>query len=146
MEAQAFADTSTELFAAMAAGRFTRSWPRAKAAAFAFGHSLELFFKAVLAQAKQPIPRTHDLQTLYMSFQKLCSGPEFAFSAPIAEFIDANKLKPFYLFLKYPEDETDIAKRWDASIHIDIVSWHRQIEQYAREIPRIWSAVKQHYT
>lgn len=140
VEAQAFADSAHHLFGEMAAEEFERSWPRAKAAGFLLGHSIELFFKATFAQAGESIPKHHHLDKLFERFQHLYPG--LTFTAAIPSLIDADKSKPFYLFLKYPEDETDIGKRWDASIHIDVAEWHRQITQYLRDIPRLWAEVK----
>jgi hypothetical protein len=145
VEAQAFIDTAEMLFQSMTGDRFERSWPRAKVAAFVFGHSIELFFKACIGQARREIPHHHRLHDLYTIYKELYPGPDFRFDSLVEDFIDASKSRPFFLFLKYPEDETDITKRMDADVSIDVAEWQSQASQFREDIERIWPKAKQRY-
>jgi hypothetical protein len=146
LECQAYIGAATHLFAAMVERTFEPSWPRAKVAAFTFIHGAELFFKAAILLAGKPHQAGHDLQQLYNTFSNLYQGKKFAFSCSVPQLIEDNKKLPFEDFLKYPEDITKIGSHWNASVHIDVVTWYRQAKLFAADVERLWPAAKERYS
>src|SRR5262245_47014646 len=144
-ESLAYLDSSAELLEQMNSGSFEPTWPRAKAATFLFGHGLELFFKAAIAQAGEKFLRGHDLAELYAIYQECLPGAEFAFRSNIDVFVKQNEPIPFYDFLKYPERVEQINQTWRADLCIDIADWQQKVLLTAEEARRIWSVVLERF-
>lgn len=144
-EASAFVTSAEQLFSAICRGDLDREWLNAKAAGFAFGHGLELFLKAGLLLAGKPAGNVHDLDQLYRTFLNLFPGKQFEFAAPIAAFIEAHADNPFHIFLKYPEDESQIGVTWNASVTIRPEDWLLKIAVFKVDMNRIWPRMQERY-
>jgi hypothetical protein len=140
-ESLAYIDSSFELFGRMTRGEFVPNWPRAKAAAFLFGHGLELFFKAAIAQAGGQIAKLHDLKELHSRYRERFPENEFLFQSDVAGFITENEPLPFYEFLKYPERISEIGKKWNAGIYFDLDRWYNATGHTRDDLTRLWPLI-----
>lgn len=143
-ESRAAVDCALELFTAMQKGRFERSWHRAKFAAFTFGHGIELFLKAAIAQAGKRVDPTHDLSQLYGTYRNQYAAKRFAFSKSMEEFVLEDPSKPYFSFLKYPEDEK--GKPWPGNSHISIDVWRNEIAAFVASRDQLESEIKSRYS
>lgn len=60
----------------------TRTWANANVAMFLAAHSVELFFKAAIAQANTPFEQIHAIDRLRETYAQLYPEPELAFDPP----------------------------------------------------------------
>jgi hypothetical protein len=144
-EGLAYLDCALALFGRMTAGELIPNWPRAKAAAFLFGHSLELFFKAAIAQTGAAFPWGHDLRRQHDHYRRSYPQEQYAFQSNVSGFIEENAPLPFYDFLKYPERVEEVNKTWDVTIHIDVAQWHHAISQTRDDFVRLWPLILEKY-
>ena len=108
---------------------------------FLFGHGLELFFKAAIAQVGGEFPWGHDLKKLHGRYRKRYPDNEFAFRSNVAGFITENEPLPFYDFVKYPERISKIGKTWNASIYIDVEQWYAAVGRTRDDLTRLWPMI-----
>ena len=139
-ESRAAVDSAELLFAAMANQDFSPTWHRAKSAAFLFGHGVELFLKGAIAHAGKPVEPTHSLKKLYVTYRNLYAAKRFAFPTEMEEFVAQDAAKPYYAFLKYPED--DRGNEWGGSSHITIGVWLAEVRKFAATAASIEQAIK----
>jgi hypothetical protein len=144
-ESRAYIDSSLRLFRDMANGTVQTTWPKARAAAFLFGHGLELFFKTAVAQAGCKFPWGHDLDILLARYREVLPQPDFAFTSGVEGFIASHRPLPYYKFLKYPERIAEIGKTWDAGMYVEIADWELRISLVQADLFRLWELIMQHY-
>jgi hypothetical protein len=140
-EAVGFADSASELFQRLANQVFAPTWPRAKAAAFLFGHSIELFLKASIAQSGARFPWGHDLAELHDRYREHFPEPEFAFQSNVSGFIKAHELVRYYEFLKYPERVSDLTKTWEGGLYVEVTLWAQAVTAVRADMARLWPLI-----
>lgn len=104
---KAYLDCGLRTYIQLKDGNLPLNYHYARVAKHLYDHSLELFFKGVILQAKQQPTGTHDLAQLHRTFINLCPGKAFAFSASINEMVTSNPNRPHSEYGRYPT-----AKDW----------------------------------
>lgn len=137
--AHAYIEASELLFREMKTGRFSKTFCHGKTAIFLFEQSLEHFLKAgIICAGKQP-RRTHNLTTLWESFQKLYPRKDYEWSGRIDEAIQTIPEQPPLEFSRYPNNRS--GKDWLGNWSLDPDLWHEQVTAFRSDYNKLQSAI-----
>jgi len=141
--AKAYLDNSLYLFSGMREGSLNRSIYHAKAAAFLFEQSIELFLKAGIVQAGKEIPIHHDLEKLYQQFSNLYPGKRYEFRGSLQEAIHSDPNHPYPEFTRYPANRH--GRLFNTPTHFSPDIWHEELCLFSQDYDRIEPLLKERY-
>jgi hypothetical protein len=139
-----YLESSIHLFEALADGSLSGTFSHARAAAFLFEHSVELFLKGAILRARGRVTSTHRLDDLHNEFRNLYPGKKFHFAGSIEDIVTPNSDRPYPQFSRYPVDST--GEPWRrCSVHLDLGTWLEELSQFKEDYNRLWPLLKSRY-
>lgn len=141
--AQGYLDCSKHLFRSLEDEQLKKTFSHAQAAAFLFEHSLELFLKGAIIQARQSVTNTHILQQLYNEFRNLYPGKNFRFEGSIEEIVGRDASRPYPEYSRYPIDTS--GNLWPENSHFEFEVWLEQLELFQKDYSNLIPLIKERY-
>jgi len=141
--ARAYLDCSIRLFSEVKAGTLAPSFYHVQAAHSLFEHSVELFLKAGVAQARKPVPTGHNIGRLYSQFSNLYPGKAYEFEGKILDLARPDPNRPHNEFNRYPADHT--GQPWRRNSHYSLDIWLEQLQFFDKDFQRLEPRLKARY-
>jgi len=133
--ANAYLDSSVHVFKSITENLLNRDYYHAAVGGFLFDHSLELFLKAAILQARGTPQGHHELNVHYRQFQNLYPGRQFEFKGAILDATKSDPARPNSEFHRYPGSTPGTS--WNANTHFDTEIWIRELELFRKDYARI---------
>jgi len=108
-----------------------------------FEHSVELFLKGAIVQAKKQVQTHHRIDEIYKQFIKLYPGKKFEFNGKIDEFVKPMPQAPVNEYARYPVMKDGQA--WIGNTHIDIIIYYIEASKFKDDYTRLKPLIKERY-
>jgi len=108
-----------------------------------FEHSVEIFLKGAIVQAKKEVQTHHRVDEIYKQFINLYPGKKFEFRGRIDEFVKPMPQAPVDQYARYPV--TRDGQAWSGNTHIDIAIYYQEASKFKDDYARLKPLIKERY-
>jgi len=141
--AEAYIDSCHYLLSSMIEEKIDGTFHHCKVMVSLFEHSVELFLKGAIVQAKKEVQSHHRIDEIYQQFIKLYPGKKFEFIGTIKEFGKPMPQAPVNEYSRYPVGRN--SQEWIGNTHIDIAIYYQEASKFKDDYTRLKSLIKERY-
>lgn len=141
--AESYIDICHFILSSMIEKNVESSFHHCKVVLSLFEHSVELFLKGAVVQAKKQVQTHHRIDEIYSQFIKLYPGDKYKFSGSIEKFVKPMPQAPINEYSRYPIGRNE--QEWSGNTHIDIAIYYYEVSKFKKDYERLKPLIKGRY-